>query len=187
MRLELIAIKTSEIGCPIDMLGWYCRSWPHLLSRMQLTSGMCGFCFYLSPGWWRWLEIRSFSCPAKVMERAMSKYIHIFFLNYLFFFYKYQDGFYQVTKQHMNLLNHMILFYSIYIDEGKSCCMIFCDIPKAFDRIWHKRVYFFQFTIMLSTINNYDPLKVFSNIEHNESYVRTRWLCKTRTCRSSSR
>lgn len=24
------------------------------------------------------------------------------------------------------------------IDEGKFCCMVFCDLSKAFDRVWHK-------------------------------------------------
>ena len=28
------------------------------------------------------------------------------------------------------------------IDEGKHCCMIFCDLSKAFDRVWHKGLLF---------------------------------------------
>jgi hypothetical protein len=28
------------------------------------------------------------------------------------------------------------------IDEGKFCCMVFCDLSKAFDRVWHKRILF---------------------------------------------
>lgn len=23
-------------------------------------------------------------------------------------------------------------------DEGKSCCLVFCDLSKAFDRVWHE-------------------------------------------------
>ena len=28
------------------------------------------------------------------------------------------------------------------IDEGKSCCVVFCDLSKAFDRVWHKGLLF---------------------------------------------
>ena len=28
------------------------------------------------------------------------------------------------------------------IDEGKLCCMVFCDHSKAFDRVWHKGLLF---------------------------------------------
>ena len=28
------------------------------------------------------------------------------------------------------------------IDEGKFCCMVFCDLSKAFDRVWHKGLLF---------------------------------------------
>jgi hypothetical protein len=28
------------------------------------------------------------------------------------------------------------------IDDGKSCCMVFCDLSKAFDRVWHKGLLF---------------------------------------------
>ena len=32
-------------------------------------------------------------------------------------------------------LNHNIVKS---IDEGKSFCVVFCDLSKAFDRVWHK-------------------------------------------------
>lgn len=52
-------------------------------------------------------------------------------------FYKYQAGF---------LLGHSTVFQLLEtyddivrrIDEGKSCCMMFCDLFKGFDRVWHK-------------------------------------------------
>jgi hypothetical protein len=28
------------------------------------------------------------------------------------------------------------------IDDGKVCCMVFCDLSKAFDRVWHKGLIF---------------------------------------------
>lgn len=27
-------------------------------------------------------------------------------------------------------------------DEGKSCCLVFCDLSKAFDRVWHEGLIF---------------------------------------------
>ena len=28
------------------------------------------------------------------------------------------------------------------LDEGKSSCMFFCDLSKAFDRVWHRGLLF---------------------------------------------
>jgi hypothetical protein len=28
------------------------------------------------------------------------------------------------------------------VDEGKSYCMVFCDLSKAFDRVWHSGLLF---------------------------------------------
>ena len=37
-----------------------------------------------------------------------------------------------------NWSTYIILF--VRIDEGKEIRAIFCDISKAFDRVWHKRL-----------------------------------------------
>ena len=74
------------------------------------------------------------------MERIVFKHIynHFHFHN---MFYKYQAGFlpghstvYQLIETYDNILKS--------IDEGKSCCMIFCDLSKAFDRVWRKGLLF---------------------------------------------
>lgn len=26
------------------------------------------------------------------------------------------------------------------VDDGKSFCMVFCELSKAFDRVWHKDI-----------------------------------------------
>ena len=39
------------------------------------------------------------------------------------------------------LLNQLEDIYNSFckaLDEGKESCAIFCDISKAFDRVWHK-------------------------------------------------
>jgi hypothetical protein len=56
-------------------------------------------------------------------------------------FFLYQAGFlpghstvYQLNETYDNI--------SKSIDDGESCCMIFCDLSKAFDRVWHKGLLF---------------------------------------------
>ena len=56
-------------------------------------------------------------------------------------FYKYQAGFlpghstvYQLIETYHNIVKS--------IDDGKSCCIVFCDLSKAFDRVWHKGLLF---------------------------------------------
>ena len=41
---------------------------------------------------------------------------------------------YQFLKTYHNIVQSF--------DEGKSCCMIFCDVSKAFDRVWHNGLIF---------------------------------------------
>ena len=76
------------------------------------------------------------SCVSKVMERIVFKHLYNYFHSNNIF-YKYQAGFlpghstvYQLLETYDNIVRN--------IDEGKSCCMIFCDLSKAFDRVWHK-------------------------------------------------
>lgn len=41
---------------------------------------------------------------------------------------------------HSTMYQPLELYHLIVksIDEGKFCCMVFCDLSKAFDRVWHK-------------------------------------------------
>lgn len=37
------------------------------------------------------------------------------------------------------------------IDEGKSCCIVFCDLSKAFDRVWHEGFFLnYKLTVFVS-------------------------------------
>lgn len=51
--------------------------------------------------------------------------------------YKYQAGF---MPGHSTMYQPLEIYHLIVksIDEGKFCCMVFCDLSKAFDRVWHK-------------------------------------------------
>ena len=69
------------------------------------------------------------------MERVMFKYVYNYFhSNDLF--YMYQAGFLPGHSTVYKLIE-MYDYIVKAIDEGKYCCMVFCDLSKAFDRVWH--------------------------------------------------
>ena len=47
-----------------------------------------------------------------------------------------QSGFIPGDSLSINLLSFTILFYQA-LDSGKEVRAVFCDISKAFDRVWH--------------------------------------------------
>ena len=77
---------------------------------------------------------------AKVKERIIFKKIH----NYLVsnnLFYKYQSGFRpgpSTTYQLVDIFHHICQL----LDAKQNSCMVFCDISKAFDRVWLKGLLF---------------------------------------------
>ena len=41
--------------------------------------------------------------------------------------------------------NQLLDLYNTFckaLDEGKEVCAVFCDVSKAFDRVWHKGLLF---------------------------------------------
>jgi hypothetical protein len=69
------------------------------------------------------------SCVSKVMERIMFKHVYnVFHKNNLF--YKYQAGF---LPGHSTVFQLLETYHSNVksIDDGKFCCMVFCDLSKA--------------------------------------------------------
>ena len=77
------------------------------------------------------------STVGKLFERIIHKHLHNFMIEHNLI-YKYQSGFlpnkistvYQLLEMYHNICMSM--------EEKKSTCMVFCDISKAFDRVWHK-------------------------------------------------
>jgi hypothetical protein len=80
------------------------------------------------------------SCVGKVMERVIFKYLY----NYLHvnnLIYNKQSGFlpgHSAVYQLIDIYNQICSAF----DERKSTCIIFCDISKAFDRVWHSGLIF---------------------------------------------
>jgi len=80
------------------------------------------------------------SCCGKLFERVVFKHMYNFFLeNNLL--YKYQSGFlpnHSTTFQLIDIFHHICQSF----DNKQFSCMVFCDISKAFDRVWHKGLLF---------------------------------------------
>ncbi len=80
------------------------------------------------------------SCMGKVLERLVFKHIH----NHLHFnnlIYKQQSGFlpgHSTVYQLIDIYNQICKS----IDENQHTCIVFCDISKAFDRVWHAGLLF---------------------------------------------
>lgn len=80
------------------------------------------------------------SCVGKLFERVVFKYIYNFFLDNNLL-YKYQSGFlpnHSTVYQLIDIYHHICQSF----DAKQFSCMVFCDISKAFDRVWHKGLIF---------------------------------------------
>ena len=76
----------------------------------------------------------------KLQERIVFKHIynHLIANNFL---YKYQSGF---LPTHYTTFQLVDIYQHIYqtFDNNQYSCMVFCDLSKAFDRVWHKGLIF---------------------------------------------
>lgn len=80
------------------------------------------------------------SCVGKVLERVIFKYMYNF-LHENDLIYKNQAGFlpkHSTVYQLIDIYNQICKAF----DDKKFTCIVFCDISKAFDRVWHKGLIF---------------------------------------------
>ena len=80
------------------------------------------------------------SCIGKIFEKCVFKHLH----NYIVFhnlLSPVQSGFTPKDSAVFQLIDLYNTFTKA-IDEGKEIRVIFCDISKAFDRVWHKGLLF---------------------------------------------
>jgi len=80
------------------------------------------------------------SCCGKLFERIVFKYTYNFLLDNNLI-YKYQSGF---LPNHSTVYQLIDIYHHVCqaLDQNQFSCMIFCDISKAFDRVWHKGLLF---------------------------------------------
>ena len=80
------------------------------------------------------------SCIGKLQERIVFKNMYNFLLDNNLL-YKYQSGF----LPHLSTVFQLIdIFHNICqaFDNNMFSCIVFCDVSKAFDRVWHKGLLF---------------------------------------------
>ena len=73
------------------------------------------------------------------MERVVFKNMYNYLKDNLL--YKYQSGFipgHSTSFQLIDICHHICQTF----DNKQISCMVFCDISKAFDRVWHKGLLF---------------------------------------------
>ena len=80
------------------------------------------------------------SCIGKLQERIVFKNIYNFLIDNNLL-YKYQSGF---LPHHSTVFQLIDIFHNICqaFDINMFSCIVFCDVSKAFDRVWHKGLLF---------------------------------------------
>ena len=76
------------------------------------------------------------SCISKLLERIVFKYVFNFVHDHKIIS-NHQSGF----QPNDSTINQLLSIYHTIIsnlDKGKELRFVFCDISKAFDRVWHK-------------------------------------------------
>ena len=78
------------------------------------------------------------SCVSKVLERAIFKYVFNYFRDN-FLISIFQSGFVPGDST----VNQLVQLYHTMceaVDQKKELRIVFCDISKAFDKVWHKGI-----------------------------------------------
>ena len=80
------------------------------------------------------------SCIGKLQERIVFKNLYNFLLDNILF-YKYQSGF---LPHHSAVFQLIDIFHNMCqaFDNNMFSCIVFCDVSKAFDSVWHKGILF---------------------------------------------
>ena len=168
--LENISINDSDVADVLKLLDVNKASGPDLLSPRLLKEGAdilsepLAKIFNLSlnssyfPTVWKqanvvpvfkkgdktnisnYRPISLLSCVGKVFEKCIFKYLHNYIVSNSLIS-PVQSGFTPNDSAVFQLIDLYDTF-SKAIDDGKEIRVIFCDISKAFDRVWHRGLLF---------------------------------------------
>ena len=85
-------------------------------------------------------QVALLSCIGKLQERIVFKNMYNFLLDNNLR-YKYQSCF---LPHHSTVFQLIDIFHNIFqaFDNNMSSCIVFCDVSKAFDVVWHKGLLF---------------------------------------------
>ena len=75
------------------------------------------------------------SCVSKLLERLVFKHMYNYFKEH-FIISIHQSGF-KIGDSTVHQLSYLYHMFCSAIDEKKDVRIVFCDIKKAFDRVWH--------------------------------------------------
>ena len=104
------------------------------------------------------------SCCGKLLERIFKHMYNFFLENSLL--YKYQSGIlpkHSTTFQLVDIYHHTCQSF----DSKQFSCMVFCDISKAFDRVWHKGLLFkLRQTVSKGLLSNGFQITSVENHKH---------------------
>jgi len=80
------------------------------------------------------------SCLGKLMERCVYKHMYNYLISHNLI-YANQSGF---LTGHSTVYQLIDLYHQIAqsFDHKTHTCVVFCDISKAFDRVWHSELLF---------------------------------------------
>ena len=78
------------------------------------------------------------SSVGKAFEKAVRKHVHNFILANKIIT-PFQSGF-MPEDSTINQLTDMYSTFCQALDEGKEVRVVFCDISKAFERVWHRGI-----------------------------------------------
>ena len=76
------------------------------------------------------------SCVSKIFERIVFKHLYNFITDNNILS-NHQSGF-QPGDSTTNQLSYLYHIFAEALDHKKDVRIVFCDISKAFDRVWHK-------------------------------------------------
>ncbi|MEW8548105.1 MAG: reverse transcriptase family protein, partial [Candidatus Thiodiazotropha sp.] len=164
-KLESIVVTEEEVIDILESLNTNKASGPDLISNKMLKSVARSIAkplmelfnrllkYHKFPDVWKFSHVTSLykkgdkclpsnyrpvallSNVGKAMERIVFKRVYNF-LNENDLLYKYQSGFipgHSTTFQLIDIYHHICQTF----DQNQLSCMVFFDISKAFDRVWH--------------------------------------------------
>ena len=164
--IEFITINEKEISDIIKCLPLNKASGPDRISHKLLKETVRSICYPLCvlfnlslekgvfPSDWKlahvmplfkkgdkndvsnYRPISLISCVGKLFERVVFKHLSNYF-NENKLLYKYQAGF-QTGNSTVHQLIEIYRQICRALDDKEQYCMVFCDVSKAFDRVWHR-------------------------------------------------
>ncbi len=137
------------------------RQWKHAHVMPLFKKGDRSLCSNYRP-------ISLLSCLGKLFERCVFKHVYNYFHSNALL-YKFQSGFipcHSTVHQLIEINDNVCKS----LDRKEYFCMFFCDISKAFDRVWHKGLVYKLSRYVFVEIFYFD-FKIIYRADHNKFFL----------------